>query len=177
MRELYWDKTEVTRIYHWFRTVQLQFIISKSIFSVDVIYQRCVIFVFQIWIFDELRDSHMLVKLAWFFLSSQIGLWRTSPPSPPLCAALLVTILKLSWPLVLLTVCWEWRQYCFYFYWDEATASKYISIFVVCVYIVIWPQRHFSEPCNSIVPRSPSGPLIFRKRYSVWSTWKWSGNG
>ena len=62
---------QVTRIYHWFRSVQLHFIISKSILSVDVIYHRCVIFVFQIWIFYELRDSHMLVKSAWFFLSSQ----------------------------------------------------------------------------------------------------------
>ena len=30
----------------------------------------------------------MLVKSAWFFLPTQNRLWRTSPPSPPLCAAL-----------------------------------------------------------------------------------------
>ena len=54
---------QVRRIYHWFRSVQLYFIISKLILSVHVIYQKCVIFIFQIWIFDEMRDSHYVSKI------------------------------------------------------------------------------------------------------------------
>ena len=58
---------QVTRIYHWFRSVQLHFIISKLIWSVHVIYQKCVIFILQIWIFDEMRDSHNVSKIGLIF--------------------------------------------------------------------------------------------------------------
>ena len=57
----------MTRIYHWFRCVQLRFIISKSVLSVHVIYQKCVIFIFQIWIFHEMRDSHNVSKIGLIF--------------------------------------------------------------------------------------------------------------
>ena len=58
---------QVTRIYHWFRSIQLHFIISKLIWSVHVTYQKCFIFVFQIWIFDEMRDSHNVSKIGLIF--------------------------------------------------------------------------------------------------------------
>ena len=58
---------QVTRIYHWFRSVQLHFIILKLILSVHVIYQKCVIFISQIWIFDEMRESHNVSKIGLIF--------------------------------------------------------------------------------------------------------------
>ena len=58
---------QVTRIYHWFRSAQLHFVISKLIWSVHVIYQKCVIFIIQIWIFDEMRNSHNISKIGLIF--------------------------------------------------------------------------------------------------------------
>ena len=58
---------QVTRIYHWFRSIQLHFIIPKLILSIHVIYEKCVIFIFQIWIFDEMRGSHNVSKICRIF--------------------------------------------------------------------------------------------------------------
>ena len=58
---------QVTRIYHWFRSVQLHFIIPKLILSVHVIYQKCVFFISQIWIFGEMRESHNVSKIGLIF--------------------------------------------------------------------------------------------------------------
>ena len=58
---------QVTRIYHWFRSVQLHFIIPKLILSFHAIYQKCVIFISQIWIFDGMRDSHNVNKIGLIF--------------------------------------------------------------------------------------------------------------
>ena len=40
---------------------------SKLILSVHVIYEKCVIFIFQIGIFDEIRDSHNVSKIGLIF--------------------------------------------------------------------------------------------------------------
>ena len=58
---------QLTRIYHWFRSVQSHFVISKLILSVHVINQKCVIFIFQIKIFDEMRDSYNVSKIGLIF--------------------------------------------------------------------------------------------------------------
>ena len=58
---------QVTRIYHSFRSTQLHFIISKLILSIHVIYQKWGIIIFQIWIFDEMRDSQNVSKIGLIF--------------------------------------------------------------------------------------------------------------
>ena len=41
----------------------------KLISSVQVIYQKYVIFIFQIWIFDEMRDNHNVSKIVLIFFA------------------------------------------------------------------------------------------------------------
>ena len=88
---------QVTRIYHWFRSIQLYFIISKLISSVHVIYEKCVISIFQIWICDEMRDSHNVSKIGLIF----------SALSKLACGGLVRQVRHLVQPWYLL---WWWNR-------------------------------------------------------------------
>ena len=61
----------------------------------------------------------MLVKSAWFFCPVKIGLWRTSPPSPPLCAALNSSMLGLKLIHVSKRDTWNESLWCWFLKWSE----------------------------------------------------------